>query len=618
MPSFYASQYLRVGGEWVSPGTEVSIAGMGSAQLQSLLRQGKLFVDAPRAPHSGTSGLTPRGAWDAGTAYVAGDLVTDEGSSWIAQGDTTGDKPNVSPAAWQEFAVASSAPAVALSPDDFGAIGDGVADDAAAWQAALNVAGATIVQGTPGKTYRLRNLQVFSDTTVDLRGVAIIYGGAQPFPEGAQTQPGIFHLIGTEASRVVNVTVEGGLLTGNRPANAWTVQVGADADDLFQCIWGRNVTVKHVTLRDAGQDAIEFKDTIGATVDGCRFIDCADAAVEFRRGGNNRVVGCTFDRVNHFVDTKPDTNDVLVAGNQGTTYGYGMGVHGQRWTISGNQLGGTSAPDGQTAANASAIVVARHPVSVSIANLITDINVESNTVRGYSDAVAVSDLNGQTVERVRVANNIIHDCLIAVFCRTDAQVVGNRIGACRSGIRLVSKTGLATAQGNVITTYGVHTSGYGVLIHSDSTKPANVSGNTIRVTDAQPVWVAGGTGHIISGNYLSVEADTRNEAGILIGAAGVSFTGNRVETATSAQAAVLISAADASVTDNVTVGFNHGIRPQNARAQVVGNRCSAAGFNGIFVTSAATDTLVVGNYLSQNPTPLSDAGTGTLAANNLV
>jgi len=51
----------------------------------------------------GPTGLTPRGAWASGTAYVANDLVTFGQSTFRAKNGNTGKQPDTSPAIWEIF-----------------------------------------------------------------------------------------------------------------------------------------------------------------------------------------------------------------------------------------------------------------------------------------------------------------------------------------------------------------------------------------------------------------------------------------------------------------------------------------------------------------------------------
>ena len=50
------------------------------------------------------TGLSPRGAWAAATAYLKNDLVTFQGSSWRAKVDNKGKRPNSNLAVWEKFA----------------------------------------------------------------------------------------------------------------------------------------------------------------------------------------------------------------------------------------------------------------------------------------------------------------------------------------------------------------------------------------------------------------------------------------------------------------------------------------------------------------------------------
>jgi hypothetical protein len=123
--------------------------------------QGDPGIQGPPG-EAGISGLTPRGNWDAGTAYVASDLVNYAGSAWVALQASTNQAPAEGSAYWQLF-IAEGAPGPegpqgppgdpTTVPD--GAISRSKVDESAG--NALNLA-ETALQNAPDVEPRLRRL----------------------------------------------------------------------------------------------------------------------------------------------------------------------------------------------------------------------------------------------------------------------------------------------------------------------------------------------------------------------------------------------------------------------------------------------------------------------------
>ncbi|MBQ6214586.1 MAG: hypothetical protein IJJ67_04110 [Oscillospiraceae bacterium] len=70
-----------------------------------------------------------------------------------------------------------------ITPEMFGAAGDGFADDTAAWQQALMLAqkNGVAVFGSPGKTYLCKDLYICSYAIIDLNGATLNIGGISLF-----------------------------------------------------------------------------------------------------------------------------------------------------------------------------------------------------------------------------------------------------------------------------------------------------------------------------------------------------------------------------------------------------------------------------------------------------
>lgn len=152
---------------------------------------------------------------------------------------------------------------------DFGAVGDGVADDRVALQAAFDVAGPKRVL-LRGDHWVGSKVFVGSDTTIDMRGGSIIRG-FNTGPDGyalLEFRPGTRRL-----------TVRGGTLDGNGdqfPAepNGFNIAGGRDLKD---------ITFEQVTFKDVvGAHALDVANIDGLRVVGCRFEGYKDRAAADR------------------------------------------------------------------------------------------------------------------------------------------------------------------------------------------------------------------------------------------------------------------------------------------------------------------------------------------------
>ncbi|HEX6738446.1 MAG TPA: right-handed parallel beta-helix repeat-containing protein [Vicinamibacteria bacterium] len=151
--------------------------------------------------------------------------------------------------------LAAAAPAAAAPPpvrvDDHGAVGDGIADDSAAIQAALNaVAPGGAVLFSAGKTYRIGNVRAGlaprSDTRLLLHGATLTMANE----DGQRCR--IFTVAGRSG-----VTFSGGTLRGSRVgAPEWAIGIlVSDSSD---------VVVEDVAFRDFATDGVTVTGNTGS------------------------------------------------------------------------------------------------------------------------------------------------------------------------------------------------------------------------------------------------------------------------------------------------------------------------------------------------------------------
>jgi len=538
---------------------------------------------------------------------------------------------------------------------DYGAVGNGVADDGPAWQSvldAVNSAGGGVVIA-PFGVYIVRNLRVYSNTTLILNGVTLKYGGSQPIPVGTpDNQPGVLRTWGTSSSPASNVTIIGGEIIANRPSGVWDMQGGTEGDDAVQFTWTNHIRIVGTKVSDVGQDGVEVKDCLDVTIENCVFRDIADAAIELRNGGNIRIRNNRFIRVRNAVMSKPRANHVQVTDNYIEAFHDAIGpAVGSDWVVRGNTILPTTTPDGKSGVNFIAISVIPHPVDAPSDWNMTGWQVRDNTIRGWTggQAIGFATGSGAIYRDLHVTGNRISSCGIGIVVVGECVVAGNFIESCTtSGISCGVRGAVSIAHNVIVGTLDpirlngqtggpVGTTGDGVSIVGNrisgctgrginfttvrSTKNSKTSivGNRVEATvvgidlgdalssDTQIcdnyVICSGGDGILVTAPDCAVSGNR-----VVTGTAGAGINclatagrmaafGNRVSTSTSNSSGILVAADDCVVGGNVVTNYNHGIRAQAARTTINGNRCRDQAFDGVHITSAATATLVVGNHL---------------------
>lgn len=230
----------------------------------------------------------------------------------------------------------------AVSVKDFGAVGDGVADDTAAIQAALNAGMARVV--VPAGMYRVTaKLIVPSNITLSGDGVASV------IRLGNAANTYMFENSGHTGGSNENITFENLCLDGN-VANQ--TNNGTANKHIIRFKTVARLTVRDCTIRNSGTDCINLIDCDYATIRHNRLHNAYNHAVTFQNcdglvGGFNEVHDCGsktdafgFTSSGHaFIGVNEPCNEVRLVGN----YVHDMGDSclrnesgGEGWVIADN------------------------------------------------------------------------------------------------------------------------------------------------------------------------------------------------------------------------------------------------------------------------------------------
>lgn len=471
-------------------------------------------------------------------------------------------------------------------------------DDAAALQAALDIAQTTPVHvvGSPGVTYKARNLRMYGNTWLDR--VNITYGGSNGTTAPLETIPVVLYGEGSSGTPLYNIRITGCTITGQRSGSDWSTAytVGASAQDAIQLNYCYNAVVENCTITDHVQDGVVLSNSTGSTVRNCRITNCVDAAIETRAGSSYFIVNNIVTMCGDGIAAKPDVEDVLIQGNTIEQFRDGAVIYpARRWRIIGNRFYAATAPDATSSVTKQAVYATRHPSITASTNTITDIIVADNTISGYTGGsgkgIWFSTANGQTLAR-----NVVK---------------GNTILTCATGI---------TSEGELVITENTITDANIGIVLSNSANVVENNRVSVTGTSAQTITCTG-SNNSICGNYCS-HTNATNVGSVDVSGSTNVITGNKVLGQTSATGQhIVISGDDNTISGNHCSGVqNQGIRLTGAadRNAVVGNRVMGAVFNGIQIQAGATDNLIAANVLKNNTTPLNDAGTTTTSASNVV
>jgi nitrous oxidase accessory protein NosD len=347
---------------------------------------------------------------------------------------------------------AGAAAGPSASVATFGARGDGVTDDTAALQAAIDSLGRGVTLRFEPRVYRIagdRGLRLRDDVRLDLGGATLTAANV----DGARCRV-------LDVSSTRNVTIAGGTLVGSRSgAPDWGVGIlASDAEDL---------TIEDVTLRDFYFDGILLTGNRG-----CRRVRIRRVTAE-----NNRRTGLAV----------PAASDVTVEdstfrGSRGQSPQAGANCEPN----AGGEVRGVLFRRSTFEGNAGVGLYMHKALGVTVA----DVTAEDNVVRGNDQGIVASGAEGARIVRNRVSGHRARGRSgIALGDGTvDAAVRDNVLEDNLRGIVAAGATGVTISGNTVVGTgplagAGAGDDGDGIVcrgLKGVLEGACTVSGNTVR------------------------------------------------------------------------------------------------------------------------------------------
>lgn len=322
-----------------------------------------------------------------------------------------------------------------ISVLDFGAVGDGITSDSQAIQNAINSGNNIIFP--EGKTYLCKNIKLSSDKTLYMYGATLKCGGNSPADKDSiENQPGIFYGYGTSNNYTKNITILGGSLIGLRQQNDWNVQTSDLGDDIIQFSFIDGLTIRDCIISEAGQDGLEIKTCKNVLIQGNKFKNIADAALEIRGTGSYIVKDNYFYMTRNALFMKGHEEfgreipkNVVFENNFCQTHFSPIIFHySENIIIRNNKLYAIATPDGTVAASNVAAINTASPPTEGATNDIKNIVVEGNEIVGFTDGMGIQVVlqkDGASVDEIYIRNNIIKDCNKGIQVQGGCEIKNN-------------------------------------------------------------------------------------------------------------------------------------------------------------------------------------------------
>jgi parallel beta-helix repeat protein len=483
---------------------------------------------------------------------------------------------------------------------DYGAVGNGVADDLAAFEAALTAAydaGGGVVWVPGGRTYGISNyMHILSNTTIMAYGATIKgianRGLAKLYKESDTTLTGY-----NGHSRI---QIYGGIWDVNASdGSSGTVTAVVDA---FLMGHNRNVIFRDIIVRNvSGAHAIDVTACQGVQVLGCRFEGFKDNTPDQSSGFREAIqldFAISGSGINGSFDGTP-SKDILI---EGCYFG------------PSDRLGGF----GRAIGSHSSASATSWCENIQILGNRIEATVQGG-IRAYAWKGAVIENNlisGTGSAGIIVTGPDPAVTGYALACQ-DIAIRGNTVGP-SGGSSPIRVEGFATARPIGVSISGNRISGSGSTgIYVSQAAAPLVTGNQVNACTTSSIYV-------INCSEPSVTDNQSNDSGgtaLGIDTCAGGFVSTNVVNGSSGHGILVSGGSHISVSTNrVVAAAGSGIRATSntVRPRIIGNTILRGGIAatwGLDVTASATDALVLNNDLTGSSWPNNPTTSATTAYN---
>lgn len=378
------------------------------------------------------------------------------------------------------------------TPEDYGAVGDGVADDTTAWQAMVNASRFCLI---PAKTYKL--------TSITLPDKTFIQGTENSIIRPSSDTP-VLKANGLTKLTIQDITIDG---------------TDGDKNVGIEVLNSANISIKNVTLKEIPVTALHLNFCENFDISGCHFLNIGTSQNQNANGvnmGSAAVIqNSSYGNVHHNTFKNIWQIGVFVWADNGKCVGVGV-HHNNIEEVYDNAIRFQPDPNTTTGVRDWNGVNGCHASYNTIKNVTIDgIRLSGNSNQAIGNLIEDVDGRGVTTQGgtdLNVSKNIVLNCAEGIRLQHDiaylvrGTIEGNELRNIYGGARAIGVTGSTTptVEGTrilqcVVSNNRIYDSG-GYGIECTNISSVNVANNIIIESAKAGIYLRDVDRGLVSGN----------------------------------------------------------------------------------------------------------------------